>query len=197
MKTYRLNSVELVPTGRLPILVACDRTKADGVAVHVAVEAQNLGCIREIDSRALALFVNNPKKFQREYGSVTEADRKRLLGLLLLMGAIKNKENATLESAISRLATGLVPDWDRKLLERQPGVELGRRLAEGIQGVEFMLWWKDDGNDSYILPGLRCPNTLAALYTLAALEMEGGKGLGACIVCGRPFVRQRGTRKGR
>jgi hypothetical protein len=197
MASYRLHSVELVPTGKLPILLACDKQKADGVALHVASEeeARKLGCVRVIDSSVLGLFLKNPKRFEEEYGSVPNTERRRVLGLLMLLGAIKNREAATLESAIRRLATGPFTDWDRRVLERQPGIELGRRLAKGVRGVEFVLWWKDDREGSHHLSGLRCPDVLTALYTLAALQMEGGKGLGACVVCGDPFFRVRGTRK--
>jgi hypothetical protein len=197
MKSYRLHGVEIVPTGKLPILLACDKQRADGVALHVASEeeARKLGCVRVVDSRVLTLFVKNPRKFEMEYGSVSNTERGRILGLLMLLGAIKNREDATLEFAINRLATGPFTDWDRRVLEKQPGIELGRRLAEGVRGVEFVLWWKDDRKDSYHLSGLRCPDVLTALYTLAALQMEGGKGLGACVVCGEPFIRVRGTRK--
>jgi hypothetical protein len=199
MKSYRLDSVEITPTvGRIPVLVACGQADLDGVAMHVASdeEAQRLGRVREIGLYALSLFVNDWSAFKRKYGQIDDEDRSRLLGLLLLGKALTDKDSHVLDLAVKRLAVGPLSDFRRRVLGRQPGMKLGRELAKGLRAVEFILWIKDDGRDSTILPGLRCPDIRSAVYTLAVLSIErGGTGLGACVICGTPFVQKRKTRK--
>ena len=197
MNNYRWNSVEISPTGRIPVLVACSQADLDGVVMHVesAEGAHRLGRVREIGVKALTLFANHPITFGRKYGDIGNSDRSKLFGLLLLGKGLADKDSRVLELAIKRLATGTFSEFKRHALERQPGMQLGTELAKGLRGVEFVLWIKDDGRDSTILPGLRCPDILSALYTLAVLNIEGGSGLGACVICGTPYVQRRKTRK--
>jgi hypothetical protein len=197
MKRYRWNSVEVRPTGRIPVLLACRQSELDGVVMHVesSEEAQNLGRVREIGLKALALFVNDWPTFKHKYGQISDDDRSKLLGLLLLGKALADKDQRVLDLAVERLATGPFSNFRKHSLERQPGMELGRELSKGMRAVEFVLWIKDDGKDSTILPGVRCPDIRSALYTLAVLSIEGGAGLGACVICGTPFIQVRKTRK--
>jgi hypothetical protein len=197
MKSYRLDSVEISPTGRIPVLVACAQCDADGVVMHVASveEAERVGRVREIGRDALSLFASDAPGFKRKYGEISNEDRSKLFGLLLLGKALTYRDGRVFELAVTRLATGFFSDFKKRTLESQPGMELGRELAKGLRGVEFILWIKDDGRDSTILPGLRCPDIRSALYTLAVLSIEGGTGLGACVICGTPFVQKRKTRK--
>ncbi|KKK51925.1 hypothetical protein LCGC14_3110080, partial [marine sediment metagenome] len=205
MRNYRWNSVaadrvELGPIGTIPVLMACDRRKADGVVAHVSSveEASQLGCVRVVDMDALELFASDGPAFQREYGRMPDHETLRLLGLLQLAEALKTRDNTDWEWARHRLASHPDPVFQnikRSILGRQPGMELGRLLAEGLGKVQLVLWWKEEGRDLVILPGLRCPDVRSALYTLALVRIAGGKGLGACLNCGKPFVRQRGTRK--
>ena len=158
-------------------------------------EARNLGCMREIGMQALTLFVNDSLSFGREYGEINDEERSKLLGLLLLGKALADNDGRVLELAIKRLAVGFFSDFTKRGLKKQPAIELGRELAKGLKRVEFVLWRKDTHKETLILPGLRCPDIHSALYTLAVLSLEGGTGLGACVICGTPFVQTRKTRK--
>ena len=197
MKRYRWNSVEIKPTGRIPVLVACAQSEADGVVVHVESEEEaiKLGRVREINMGALRLFANDWPNFKRKYGEISDKDRSGLFGILLLGRALTDKDQRVFELAVGRIATGPFADLRRGVVQQQPGIELARELAKGLQGVKLVLWWKDDGKDTTILPGLRCPDIRSALYTMAMFGIEGGAGIGACIVCGEPFVQVRKTRK--
>lgn len=212
MKNNRWNSVEINPTGRIPILVTCPQKDLDGVALplhfsppgpteqdrHRQVEEfARLSRVREIGVEALALFADNWPAFKRKYGEISESDRSKLLGLLLLAKAISSKDARVLEWAIKRLATSpeVFVQSKEYVLRKQPGTELAEGLASGVRGVEFILWWKEVGMTSTILPGLRCSDLRSALYTLAVMHIEGGEGLGACLVCGKPFMQRRKTRK--
>ena len=198
MKSYRLNSVEITPTGKIPVLLACSSRECEGVAVHVnsVEEAQNLGCLRELGVDALRLFVHKWNEFKRKYGNVSDNERTTLLGILLLTKALKAKDAGVLNLAVDRLtASGPIPELRGQILRRQPGIELGRGLARGLRSVELILWRKDDGANTTILPGLRCPTILTALYVLAVMRAEGGEGIGACLNCGAPFIQLRKTRR--
>lgn len=201
MYRYRNDSVTLEPVKTIPVLVACrDKGKADGVVVHVQSvdEAQRLGgVVRVIDQDALELFESDGRAFQREYGSVADADSYRLLGLLQLAQALATGDGIAWRSACERLGQELGYKMfpDLRVLERQPGFELVRLLARGLKDVQLVLWWKEQGKDLVALPGLRCPDALSALYTLALIRIAGGKGVGACLNCGGAIVQSRGLRR--
>lgn len=199
MRNYRFDTVELESVGTIPVLMACDRRKADGVVAHVTSveEAKRLGCVRMVDLDALNLFVNDGFSFQKEYGLLSNSETKRLLGLLQLAEALKYRDEIAWKWACKGLSQELEYRLFPKLriLERQPGVELARLLAEGLKDVQLVLWWRQEGRNLVILPGLRCPDVRSTLYTLALIRIAGGKGLGACLNCGKPLVRQRGMRR--
>ncbi len=184
----------------IPVLLACTRQKADGVVVHVSnpEEAQRLGCVRVLDKKALRLFVSDWRAFGKEYGHISRREELRLRGLLQLAEAIRNQDESAGRWASESLASDPEPQLRKlkqRILRQQPGVELARVLAEGLRGVQLVLWWKEEGRDLVALPGLRCPDVLSALYTLALVRILGGTGFGTCVMCGKAFVRQRGERK--
>jgi hypothetical protein len=115
-------------------------------------------------------------------------DRAKLLALLLLTKALADKDPRVLELAIQRSSKGC----ERQTFEKLAGWELACQLAKGLRGAELILWTNKDG---VAAPGLRCDDILSALYVLAVLQFKGGVGLGACIMCGNPFVQKRKTRK--
>jgi len=197
MNTYRLNSVDIGPSGRIPVLIPCNQSDAEGVAMHITSrkEAAKLGCVREIGLGALSLLVKDCRSFGRKYGAIPDKDRAELIHLLLLAKAIAANDHRIFELALKRLAAEPSIEFRRLALESQPGIELGVRLAQGLRGVELILWSKDEGSDLTILPGLRCRDVRSALYTLAVLSIEGGAGFGACVICGDLFVQLRRTRK--
>jgi hypothetical protein len=202
MKSYRFNSVSFTSTGKIPLLVACPRNKADG---HIVVEAEGtpvserLPYVRLIDSNALSIFVNDVPAFQREYGDISPRDCSRLLGLLRLSQGLKTSDRTAYKWAFEHLTNATAsPEalFDQMALERQPEVELVKYLARGLRRVELVIWWKEVGRGQVFDVGLRCPDATAALYALAAISIVGGGGgIGACLRCGTAFVRQRRTRK--
>jgi len=210
MRRYRNGRVLLEPVRTIPLLIACDQRKLDGVVLGEANPA--LGRVRVIDSAALDLFVRDGPAFQKEYGEVPRSESLKLLGLLQLAEAINSQDRLVWRWAIQNLAPtpdpevqvrALIPRRElvrlrmgpRTTLERQPGLELGRLLAEGLRDVQLVLWWKEEGKYTVIEPGLRCPDARSALYALALLRVSGGKGLGACLCCGKPLLVQRGMRR--
>jgi hypothetical protein len=201
MKIYGNAQVTLEPVKTIPLLIACARNKADGVVAFghsSAEEARRLGCVRVIDEDALDLFVSDERAFVKEYGSIPATEGVRLLGLLQLVEALKTHDKTVWELALDRASYSphkAIWDIQRPLLERQPGVELARLLAEGLTGVQLVLWWKEERRDVVILPGLRCPDARSALYALAWLRIAGGEGLGACLNCGKPLVTRRRMRR--
>jgi len=204
MKNYRLNGVSFIPSGALPIMLACTKEKADGLVVREAkgtnLEAtKRLRFVRVVDSNALRMFVSDGNEFQREYGEVPVKERSRLLGLQQLVEALKTGDRTAWSWAVKHLASSAGPtseEYERLALQRQPAVELVKKLAEGLKEVQLVMWWKEEGEGQVIELGLRCPDACTALYTLAVMSIVGGgEGIGACLECGKPFVRRRKTKR--
>ncbi len=201
MNPYRFNSVQLGPTGAIPLLVPCEPSQADGLVLPLRHHRLPKPAVRVIDLKALSLLRENRPAFERRYGSVPQAAMPQWWGVTLLTQALKDRNPKTWEMALQRLALDPWPELSkikRRILEHQPGSELGQLFAEGLKGIEFVLWQREVGDDTEILPGLYCPNACAALYALAwfhYVEGAGAKGPGACPACGKIFTRKRSTRK--
>jgi hypothetical protein len=119
---------------------------------------------------------------------------------MLLARALRNHDSKAWDLALQQLASDPWPylrEMERRVIQHQPGLELGRLFAEGLQGIELVLWWDTrDEEYSTILPGFYCPDVSTALYMLAWLHyVESGKGLGICLNCGKSFKPQRSTRR--
>jgi hypothetical protein len=186
MKNYRWDSVGIEKTRGIPVLLACTPEEADGVAVHVESEeeAKRVGCVREVGPEALSILNTSPAKFGKRYGELAVEDRTRLFGILLLAKAIMTRDEKFLELAVARLSEGPFSAMRRKIIQSQPAIELGKQIALGLRGIEFILWRKDTEHGTTIAPGLRCLDIKSAIYALALLRIEGGEGLGVCVVCG-------------
>jgi hypothetical protein len=199
MKSYRLNSVSFKATGNLPVLVACPRDKADGlVVVEAEGTTKRIPYVRLIDFDALKKFVEDPLKFQEEYGVVPDKTSLRILGFRQLAEALKTRDDDAYEFACRNLAKHSVDPYQTLALRRQPSFELARFVAKGLRHVELVIWWREEDLDQVQVMdlGLRCPDTTAALYALAAMSIVGGgEGIGACLKCGKALVRQRRTKK--
>ena len=197
MNNYRWNSVEITSDRTIPLIIDCPQDKLEGVVLG-DVRALKSGRVLEMGDGALELFVSNGPKFRTEYGPVSDDESSRLLGLLQLIDALKHRDKVALEAAIQRLAISPIPEIrqlaKRALLEN-PGWQLGNYLAGGLRDVQLVMWCKDNGKDTEILPGLYCRNATSALYALVSMRLSGGQGLGACLNCGKPLIRKRGTRK--
>jgi hypothetical protein len=189
MNNYRNATVS--EARAVPVLLPCDRRKRDGFA-SFDEGFKGLRPVRVLEEAALDLFVTNGPKFFKEYGVIAHKDSTQVLGLLQLSRALKTHDQLEWNAACQHLATST--DQDIRLLTvgeliRQPGQVLARALSGGAARVRLVLWYKA-GNE--LIPGLFCPDALAALYTLA---LVGRRGLGACVICGKPLVRERWTRK--
>jgi len=189
MNIYRLNSVGQLP-GRLPVLISAKQSKLAVTEWQVgqAFDDARPAPVRQIGRDALALFTKDRRRFEQIYGVISDRDREKLLGLLLLTKALADKDPRTLELAIQRTAKGT----EKESVEKVAGWVLAGQLAKGLRGAELILWTNKDGSAA---PGLRCDDILSALYVLAVLQFGGGVGLGSCIMCGNPFVQERKTRK--
>ncbi len=197
MKHYRLNSVELNGDREIPVIVACPQSQLEGV-VLTDLNPPESRRVREVKVDDLDLFVTNGPGFEKLYGAVSDSESSLLLGLLQLIEALKHKNPSDLEAASQRLAVSPIKEFreiERQALFNNPGMKLGRLVAKGLRDVRLVLWCKDDGRDTEILPGLHCQDATSALYALVLMRLSGGKGLGACLNCGKFLPRQRRTRK--
>ena len=197
MKNYRWNSVELSGDREIPVIVACPQDQLEGI-VLTDVEPPESRRVREVKIDDLDLFVSDGPAFQKRYGVVSDSESSLLLGLLLLIEALKHKNPTDLEAAIERLAVSPIKEFrelEKRSLSNDPGMNLGRLVAKGLRDVRLVLWCKDDGRNTEILPGLHCQDALSALHALVLMRLSGGKGLGACLNCGKFLPRKRRTRK--
>jgi len=136
----------------------------------------------------------NTKHGEQTWKAVKPDDRRRLLGIIALLRALKEEDPLAVEQACSQLAdtdNPLVQAVVRAASQRfrsYPYDELSHALSEELTGVRLVLW----RTPSYeLLPALYCPDVVSALYIRALLETAGGVGLSVCPACGQPFVRRR------
>lgn len=197
MKSYRFNSVELRGDSQIPLIVACPQSKLEGV-VLTEVHPPESGRVREMGAEALDIFTEDGPRFRELYGPISDGESSRLLGLLQLIDALRHHDKAALESSLLRLADSPIKEFreiEKRALLNNPGWHLGSFIAKGLRDVRLVLWAKDDGRDTEILPGLHCQDGTSALYALVLMRLSGGKGVGACLNCGKFLPRQRRTKK--
>lgn len=193
MRKYRNEAITQKPNV-IPVLIRSGWKNRDGSATFLP-GFQGVSPVRVLGEEALEMFVNDGPRFQKLYGHVSDAESNKFLGLLQLAKAHQPGEYAAAKEAHKRLlgaSSALVQALQTMLLESDPQGYLAREMSKGSQRVRLVLWYTPQRQ---LLPGLYCLDALAALYALAVARIATGHGLGACLVCGKPLIRWRTTRK--
>lgn len=167
--------------------------KSDGTASFLS-GFNGLMPVRVLKEKDLALFVADTPKFEVEYGAIPTREREYLWSLLRLAGAVKARNQGEISEAFGQITAHMEsPRREITLWELGKGARqfVSREISQGASKAQLVLWYRPRG---YVIPGLFCPTLLSAVYTLALVTIAGGKGLGACQICGKPLVRKRGTR---
>jgi hypothetical protein len=192
MKKYRYNTVLLPKI--IPVLIPSGSTGArEGVSTFLGrFERLAAKDVRVLDDAALNLFVEDGPAFQREFGGISEAQSSKFLGMLQLATAFQSSDPLAASEPRKRLATGHRLQGLLDIEMSDPPVFLAKLSSKGAEAARLMLWYTPNGD---LLPALFCRDVLTALYVLAIIQVAGGRGIGACLVCKRPLLRNRGTRK--
>src|SRR5262249_8222764 len=130
MNNYRWNSVELHGDKEIPVLVACPQDRLEGV-VLTGLNPPETRRVREGRIEDLDLFISDGLEFQARYGTVSESDSSRLLGLLQLIEALKHHDKTAWLAAAERLAVSPIKEFrgiERRTLLKNPGWQLGSLL---------------------------------------------------------------------
>ena len=175
----------------------CAKATRDGFTALSDISPSGLN-VRRVPNDALRLFVDPKHKdsFEKQYGPVSERDRKGLLYLLGLADAVTKRDSRALREVVHRyvLDTELKDfAWDE--VRKSPLYELHSSLNRGIRRTRFVVWWAD--LERKLTPGLLAPDATGALSALALASIGQPGGLGVCqrSQCRKVFIRARGASK--
>ena len=157
--------------------------------------------VRIIPSQRLSQFIDSGErdKFEKEFGQVSDSDRKELVYLIRLAAAISAGQGPSkidlerLQLAASGRAEG---NWEfeHHLLTEAyetPAYAMCKLLNRGIQNSRFIVWWVD--RDQRLAPGLYCPDAVTALFALALVQVGETGALGVCSRCSNLFLTRRSS----
>lgn len=203
-----ITAISELPRAPIPILVSAPVRQRDGRSVFPTpkvVRGRERLVLQQRDLRivpreSLEQFVDSRKRrdFEKQFGPVPDEDRKELIYLLNLGGAVSESKQdlqralAALDKAVRARSEG-EPDIDHHLYveaRQTPAYALCRIMNRGIQRVRFIVWWVE--RERRLAPGLYCEDTSSALFALALVSLGGPGSLCVCLRCGTPFFARRG-----
>ncbi len=215
METMRSNNhnepittIRGLPGAAIPVLVSAPARQRDGRSVfpcpkvvhgreRLVLQQRD---VRIVPGQSLELFIDPRKRqdFEKEFGPVPEKDRKELLYLLGLAGAVSECKQ-DLQRGLSALfeavwaRSGGEPDLHFHLYaeaRQTPAYALCKIMNRGIQQSQFIVWWVE--RERRLAPGLYCEDVSSALFALALIGRGRPGSLCVCLRCGAPFFARRG-----
>jgi hypothetical protein len=158
--------------------------------------------VRIIPSKCLAQFIDSRErdKFEKEFGQVSDSDRKELVYLIGLAAAISAGQGSSKVDYLERLRLAASSraegnrEFELHLLSEAyetPGYAICKLLNRGIQNSRFIVWWVD--RDQRLAPGLYCPDAVTALFALALAQVGETGALAVCSRCSNQFLTRRSS----
>src|ERR1035441_1967704 len=190
-----------MPERNLPVLIPSPATKGAGWFVQGGKPQD----VRVVPAVALRLFLDEHGRqgFEKQFGVVTDEERRHLLFLLGMADAIKKRDGRELRGAVRRYCEDIEDPEDPGLrywyeshlwedVRRSPLRELGATLNQGIREVRLVVWWAK--HEKRFAPGLYCKDISTALHALTLSQIGQPGSLAVCERCHSPFIGTRAAR---
>lgn len=173
----------MTPLKYLPLLIPCSPNELEG----------NVGetLVRTLPYRALELFEKDPRAFEKLYGVLSPEKIKRLGNLLKFAEASLHDAGPNVAEAAEKCLFPI----ERAAAVKDPAAYVQKRINP-IAGKAHPVLWRGRKSNQ-LSPGLLCQDisVATAVLLLFRLTSSTAGATGECVICGKVFVRERGSRR--